>query len=378
MALERTSAVVKFSAIVHPPPLIGGPFFDAEFSRGLKELRGMKSLTIFESCWHDRESFAASLVQKKRDARNEISRLPSRMGHTLELTITLKYPGDSAIASEVKINNGQEIDRSALKGVWLSVVAFDTQSCIHLLILATQIAYSGAVQITPSEWSANGETEVFSSPNYFRLAQATEHLIEHSVAPTTSLAHTDVGEWLRTCNGLFSGSSNNAVSRAVNLLTHAFDGDIDTSSGKEWVWALAGIESLLNEGGHSTQGQLKEKLHAIFGSKLDQHWLRSVISDVYSSRSNLLHGKKNLPSSFLKETKEAMSHMDKEDIACFFSIGFLVLLIQELIQSKRDEYRFSFSLAPSPLPHAACGPSRRLGAEARRAVHADRTRRGGG
>lgn len=347
-----TSAAIKFSAIVHPPLFIRNALFVDEFSRGLKDLRATKSLSIFGSSWHDREVLDLRIVRATSTARTADPRWLNPLTVRLQLTSDLKFPGHAAVASEVKRTDGQEIDQVDLENIWLSFVASDVKCCIDLLMLSTQVAYSGALQISPSEWAVNGVPGEFSCPNYSRLAQAINHLTEHSVLPLTSLPHAEVGSWLRRCEGLFTGNSNNAVSRAVNLLTHAFDGDIDTSSGKEWVWALAGIEALLNEGGHSTQGQLKEKLRAIFGSRLEQRWLNSVIADVYSFRSNLLHGKKNLPSSLLKDTDEAMNHMRREDIASYFSIGFLVLLIQELIQTKRDEYRFSFALVSPPLPHA--------------------------
>jgi hypothetical protein len=111
--------------------------------------------------------------------------------------------------------------------------------------------------------------------------------------------------------------------------------------GKEWVWALAGIEALLSEGGRSSQGQSKEKLLAIFRSEIDSKWVDRTVGDVYALRSNFLHGKKNLHSSFMKDAVDAFPLLERADRLCDFSVGFLVRLLQILIQSCGDEYRFS-------------------------------------
>lgn len=110
------------------------------------------------------------------------------------------------------------------------------------------------------------------------------------------------------------------------------------------VWALAGIEALLVEGGRSSSGQLREKLNAIFEGRADRKWLSAVIDKTYCYRSRMVHGDRPLRSHFRRNEEDSQKRFDEEYDSERFAVGVLLLLIQKLIGTGRDKFEFETRL----------------------------------
>jgi hypothetical protein len=107
------------------------------------------------------------------------------------------------------------------------------------------------------------------------------------------------------------------------------------------VWALAGIEALLVEGGRSSVGQLREKLRALFVGKIDFPWLSKMIADSYNFRSRMIHGDRQIRSFFRSDEEESKKRFDEEYYSELFAIGMLVLLLRFVISKDLTELRFN-------------------------------------
>jgi hypothetical protein len=102
------------------------------------------------------------------------------------------------------------------------------------------------------------------------------------------LDHNAVIKWIFSQSGMFDGYSNNAASKALNYFTRLFVSEFRNDELSDTVWALAGIEALLVEGGRSSAGQLREKLTALFGSVESTQWLLSNTDTLYDFRSKMV------------------------------------------------------------------------------------------
>jgi hypothetical protein len=90
-----------------------------------------------------------------------------------------------------------------------------------------------------------------------------------------------VVDWVFAQNGIFHGYSDTPASRALNYFTRLFVHQFRNDELSDLVWALAGIEALIVEGGRSSVGQLREKLCALFAETIDQNWLSKMVNSSY-------------------------------------------------------------------------------------------------
>src|ERR1700730_17757392 len=98
--------------------------------------------------------------------------------------------------------------------------------------------------------------------------------------------------------------SDTPGSRALNYFTRLFVSNFRNDELSDLVWALAGIEALLVEGGRSSVGQLREKLGALFSGKIDLPWLSTMIGDSYNFRSRMIQGDRQKRSFFRSNEEE--------------------------------------------------------------------------
>ena len=141
-------------------------------------------------------------------------------------------------------------------------------------------------------------------------------------------------------NGIFNGYSDTPASRSLNFFTRLFSQEFYEDELSELVWAVAGIEALLVDGGRSSIGQLREKLIAIFEDRVDQAWLNKWITDVYNYRSRMVHGDRQVRSAFRREQDETDSRFYEEYHSTLFAVGILVELLREAIYQKLPKFRF--------------------------------------
>ena len=162
---------------------------------------------------------------------------------------------------------------------------------------------------------------------------------EKTVFPAIDLELDTVIDWTFAQNGIFDGYSDTPASRALNYFTRLFVANFRNDELSDLVWALAGIEALLVEGGRSSIGQLREKLAAIFG-KIDLLWLTRMITNSYNFRSRMIHGDRQIRSFFRRNEEESKKRLDEEDHSQSFAVGMLVLLLRFVISKNVTELRF--------------------------------------
>jgi len=138
----------------------------------------------------------------------------------------------------------------------------------------------------------------------------------------------------------WNGVSNTSAARSLNYFTRLFTRELRNDELSDLVWALAGIEALLIEGGRSSTGQLREKLGAIFGLDSNSPWLLESTEKMYAFRSKMVHGKRQLRSTFRTDDEEMGKRFDEEYDSARFSVGILFLLLQEVSIRGISEFRF--------------------------------------
>jgi hypothetical protein len=197
------------------------------------------------------------------------------------------------------------------------------------------------VSPTGSLWFLENREHKFSRCYVSPIPDAIEYLRENNIRPPGPLDLETVVKWVFSQPGLFGGYSNSPGSRAINYFTRLFVPQFREDELSDTVWALAGIESLLVEGGRSSQGQLREKLGALFGWSSNPAWLSKMTNCVYDFRSKLIHGNRQLRSAFRDaESEESQKRFDEEYDSERFAVGILLVLLQLLIASGRQSFSF--------------------------------------
>jgi hypothetical protein len=131
------------------------------------------------------------------------------------------------------------------------------------------IALPGTVRTTASVWVLNGKEHRFSSRYVSQINESVEYLIENGILPSSTIQPSDAIKWVFAQNGVLDGYSDTPASRSLNFFTRLFVRDYRSDESSDLIWALAGIEAILVEGGRSSVGQLREKLVALLsGTKV--------------------------------------------------------------------------------------------------------------
>src|SRR5262249_24449457 len=161
-------------------------------------------------------------------------------------------------------------------------------------ICSLMIAFPGAVRPTDNIWLLDGRRYDFRSYYLSTINESIEYLRENGLRPIDKIEPDKVVRWVFSQSGIFDGYSNSPAARSLNYFTRLFDKEFHNDELSDLVWALAGIEALLVEGGRSSLGQLKEKLIAIFGTEENSGWLRKMTDRMYGYRSRMVHGDRQI------------------------------------------------------------------------------------
>jgi len=224
---------------------------------------------------------------------------------------------------------------------WKSYLSHDLELTIQSFFCALAIAYEGAVRPTQNVWIQDGSEYGTDRCYLSEIHDSIEFLREKNAFPEIDIALDTVINWTFAQNGIFDGYSDTPVSRALNYFTRLFVHNFRNDELSDLVWALAGIEALLVEGGRSSMGQLREKLGALFVGKIDFTWLSKMIADSYNFRSRMIHGDRQIRSFFRSNEDESKKRFDEEYDSQLFAIGMLVLLLRFVISKDLTELRFN-------------------------------------
>jgi hypothetical protein len=172
------------------------------------------------------------------------------------------------------------------------------------------------------------------------LHESVEFLVENGVQPREDIDPQLAIAWVFRQNGMVEGYSDTPAARALNYFTRLFVPQFRTDELSNVVWALAGIEALLVEGGRSSGGQLREKLAAIFALRDKDRWLVQMTKDLYEYRSKMVHGNRQLKSEFRSSEEDSEQRLNEQFDSSRFAVGVLLMLIQECIVRNLTAFQF--------------------------------------
>jgi hypothetical protein len=252
----------------------------------------------------------------------------------------LEFPGQDKFF--LTDQTGARIARASERSIidWKSTVSLQLELTIQSYFCALAIAYEGAVRPIQNVWIQDGSAYGTDRCYLSDIHHSIEFLREKNAFPEIDLELDNVINWTFAQNGIFDGYSDTPVSRALNYFARLFVSNFRNDELSDLVWALAGIEALLVEGGRSSIGQLREKLGAIFAGKIDLLWLTRMIADSYNFRSRMIHGDRQIRSFFRRDEEESKKRLDEEDQSHLFAVGMLVLLLRFVISKDMTELRF--------------------------------------
>ncbi len=227
-----------------------------------------------------------------------------------------------------------------LYSFWESAVPSLLDDHIQTFICALMLAFPGAAQTVANVWLADDKRHPFSSYYISSLHDSIEYLVQNNIKPRNDVDPDKVIKWVFSQNGVVDGISDTPAGRSFNYFTRLFVRKFRDDELSDLVWALAGIEGLLVEGGRSSVGQLREKLGAIFGLDSSPSWLLNSTERMYKFRSKIIHGNRQLRSTFRTDDLEMDKRFDEEYDSQRFSVGILFLLLQEVISRGITEFKF--------------------------------------
>jgi hypothetical protein len=294
------------------------------------------ALHITANCWRSRPCTAS---QKKRHfSKSSFLKIGDAV---LEFSATFEFPGQERFFATD--HTGARIARTRDQSIadWRSYLPHDLKLTIQSFFCALAIAYEGAVRPTQNVWIQDGSEYGTDHCYLSEIHESIEFLRETNAFPEIDVKLETAINWTFAQNGIFDGYSDTPASRALNYFTRLFVSNVRNDELSDLVWALAGIEALLVEGGRSSMGQLREKLGALFAGKIDSPWLSKMIADSYNFRSRMIHGDRQIRSFFRSDEEESKKRFDEEYYSHLFAVGMLVLLLRFVISNNLTELRFS-------------------------------------
>ncbi|MFK4499332.1 hypothetical protein ABIF86_003623 [Bradyrhizobium japonicum] len=231
---------------------------------------------------------------------------------------------------------------SELRATWADFLPSELDVTIQTYLLALTIAFPGALRLSDNIWWLGRKKQTHSKFYKSAVQESLEFLYSEGFKPRENLTPTDVIDWIFKSNGIFNGLSDTPASRSLNFFNRLFSEQYSVDELSELVWAVAGIEAVLVEGGRSSVGQLREKLLAIFQGRVEEAWLNKRITEVYNYRSRMIHGDRQIKSAFrTHEDAEINSRFYEEYHSALFAVGILIELLQEMIFRKLSKFQFA-------------------------------------
>jgi hypothetical protein len=315
---------LKALCALHPPFRTDSQSASKLYHKFLEDFGSKRTVPIRGSFTHNGELLDVAVrrctaSQKKRHFGQSL--LTEVGDPILEFSAAFEFPGQDKFF--LADRTGARIERENPIRDWISTLSFQLDLTIQTYFCALAIAYAGAVRPIWKVWIQDRSYRADRCDSS-EAHDSVEFLREKNAFPEIELELDTVISWTFAQNGIFDGYSDTPASRALNYFTRQFASNSRTDELSDLVWALAGIEALLVEGGRSSSGQLREKLGAIFAKKTDFLWLSKMITDLYNFRSRMIHGDRQIRSFFRSNEEESEKRFDEEYHSHLFAIGMLV------------------------------------------------------
>jgi hypothetical protein len=339
----RTSVKLKALFSLVPVILSDSRAASEVYEHFLTDFEETKTVAIRGSFTHDRDALEAiGRPCTARERTRHFNKAPFlEVGDTLlEFSATLEFPGqDRFFATDPTGARIVQTEEQAI-ALWRSHLPHDLDLTIQSYFCALAIAYQGVVRPTGNVWIIDDSQYRADRYHLSAVHDSIEFLRQNRAIPEVDLEVDKVVQWTFAQNGMFQGYSDTPASRALNYFTRLFVNAFRNDELSDLVWALAGIEALLVEGGRSSTGQIREKLTALFGDSVDRLWLSKMIAASYDFRSRMIHGNRQLRSFFRSNEDESNKRFDEEYDSERFAIGMLVSLLRFVIARNLTEMNF--------------------------------------
>jgi hypothetical protein len=326
---------------IYPPLRYDSEIYVEIYRRLIEYLSTEREICIRGDTSHDGEKLFVQVKKfTKTDEKHLNKKSPWKIYWMLEFSGSFKFPGSKKYS--MKDHTGKVIPTPAreLRSHWVSFLPIELDLTIQTYLLALTISFPGAMRPTDNVWWVGGKRHYYSKYYKSSTHEALEFLYEEKFKPREDIKPDDVIDWIFKSNGMFNGFSDTPASRSLNFLTRLFVEDYREDELSDLVWAVAGIEALLVEGGRSSIGQLRDKLTAIFQDRVEFVWLNKSITDLYNFRSRMIHGDRQIKSVFRANEDEVNSRFYEEYHSQLFAIGILVVLLREVIARKTRKIQF--------------------------------------
>jgi hypothetical protein len=339
----QTTTKLRALYALHPPFRSDSQSASYFYHKFLEEFEPKRTVPIRGSFTHNGELLAVTVrpctaSQKSRHFRQ--SPLLDVGDPVLEFSATFEFPGQEKFFLTDQTGARIERTKEGLIKDWRSTLSLQLELTVQSYFCALTIAYEGAVRPVQNVWIQDGSAYRTDRCYLSDIHHSIEFLREKNAFPEIHLELDTVLNWTFAQNGIFDGYSDTPASRALNYFTRLFVSNFRNDELSDLVWALAGIEAILVEGGRSSIGQLREKLGAIFAGKIDPLWLTRMLADSYNFRSRMIHGDRQIRSFFRRDEEESKKRVDEEDHSHLFAAGMLVLLLRFVISKDMAELHF--------------------------------------
>jgi hypothetical protein len=337
-------------------PLSRPQRFDADFHfeafEGLINYLNLShKLRIRGSETHDGEELSVSLLKSTDFLETYYPTIedPLRTDSTVEVLRVegcFEFPGkEDFVITDGQTGHRVDYTEDQLHGIWASLLPNVLDLTIQTYLCSLTIAFPGAARVWGSIWLVDGHRHRHSSHHISTLHEGVGYLTENEFYPAKDIAPERVHSWVCAQNGMFDGYSDTPAGRALNYFTRLFVRNYRNDELSDLVWALAGIEALLVNAGRSSQGQLKEKLGALFDTHPRLDWLRTMTDRMYQYRSKMVHGNRQIKSAFRHGEDDSDKRFYEEYDSARFAVGILLVLLQEVIKRSATTLRFKTVLA---------------------------------
>ncbi|MER8403218.1 hypothetical protein [Mesorhizobium sp. M0185] len=257
----------------------------------------------------------------------------------LRFESSFNFPGRAEF--DIKKSDGSETSYSdeELKSIWVSVMPSLLDLDVQTYILSLSLAFPGGFNTMKNVWLVDGRRHHHSSSYVSVVNEWVDYMVESGFPPDRQIKPEAALNWVCTQNGMFSGRSDTPASRALNYFTRLFVRTFRNDEISDLVWAVAALEALLVDAGRSSIGQLKGKLDALFRGHEKCDWLLQSAEQMYSYRSKMIHGNRQIRSAFRDDDDQSNRPSEEYD-SLRFATGILIVLIQRLIRSHATRYEF--------------------------------------
>jgi hypothetical protein len=315
---RATNRSMKVEALfsLYPPLRIDSDFHHQTYEKFIDYLRTVRQLQIHGSHTHSGETLSVrvercSASQQKRFFVNAPFFKPGDW--LLRFDGSFIFPGENRFFVTDHTGKRAPYTEDELRAMWAEWLPDELYLTLQTYVCSLMIAFPGTVRPTENVWLLEGKQFKFSHRYVSTIHESVEYLVENGMMPRTDNDPEKVRRWIFSQNGVFDGYSDTPAARSLNYFTRLFAERFHDDELTDLVWALAGIEALLVEGGRSSVGQLKEKLAAIFGTDSSLEWMRKMTDKMYNYRSRMVHGNRQIRSAFrIFEEEQSEARLDEQ------------------------------------------------------------------